>query len=283
MSKKPATTALRAVIVDDEPHAIELLSGLLRAKHPEVEVVGIATNVQQGVHALRAFLPDVVFMDIELSRSQDGLGTDEDETCWRLLEQVSDVLPQIIFTTGHGSYAYALRALGFSNLGFIEKPVDAPRLAAALKRMGKETQQAEVELQALRTNSKHNRQIALPVTQREHGRNVRGFVFLDRTDIMYCTKNTDDDHYMDVWAVGWTRPILVRGALDDLEALLDRTATVVRVHEKALLNVQYVQQYSENDGASESGDGGVVEMKGGKRLPVSRRRKRALLDAFDLL
>ncbi len=61
---------IRVVIIEDSPVAREVLKRIL-SSDPEIDVVGTATNGQEGVEAVAALRPDVVTMDIIMPK-MDG-------------------------------------------------------------------------------------------------------------------------------------------------------------------------------------------------------------------
>ncbi len=63
---------IRVLVVDDQPVFHELVVGLLE-RDPDVEVVGVASTVDQALRQVRIHCPDVVVMDQQLP---DGHGTD---------------------------------------------------------------------------------------------------------------------------------------------------------------------------------------------------------------
>ena len=60
---KPATTV---VIVDDDQHAREVLSGALACHHPDMRLLGMAGSVGTGIELITRLGPDVLFLDVEL-------------------------------------------------------------------------------------------------------------------------------------------------------------------------------------------------------------------------
>lgn len=112
--------SVRALLIDDERLARRELRRLLEA-HPEIEIIGEATNVKEALEQIEANEPDLLLLDIEMP---DGTGFD-------LLAQL-DQLPQVIFTTAWGSHA--LKAFEVNALDYLVKPIDPRRLASALKR-----------------------------------------------------------------------------------------------------------------------------------------------------
>jgi two-component system, LytTR family, response regulator len=114
---------LKALIIDDERLARSALRRLLKA-HSDVDVVGEAADPEEALRAISRFLPDVIFLDVEMPGCS---GFD-------LLEKLEDV-PEVIFTTAYDEYA--VRAFEINALDYLVKPVTAERLASALARAQK--------------------------------------------------------------------------------------------------------------------------------------------------
>lgn len=114
---------LRAVIVDDEPVARQLLRTML-AEHPEVQVVGECRNAREAVAVLRDVEPDVAFLDIQMPGG-DGFS---------IIEQVGvEEMPAIVFVTAYDEYA--LRAFEVVAADYLLKPFDERRLASTVRRL----------------------------------------------------------------------------------------------------------------------------------------------------
>lgn len=69
MKSAPAAARLvrtiRVLVVDDEPLFMEMVAALLGAEEG-VDIVGAATNGEEGVRLARALAPDVIVMDISM-------------------------------------------------------------------------------------------------------------------------------------------------------------------------------------------------------------------------
>ena len=57
---------IKSLIVDDEPHAVELLDILLQENCPIVQNLGKANSVNEAYEKINLLRPDVVFLDIKL-------------------------------------------------------------------------------------------------------------------------------------------------------------------------------------------------------------------------
>ncbi len=113
---------LRAVIVDDEPLAREML-GRLCTDRRQVDVVGAAASGQDAIDLITRSRPDIVLMDVELG----------DMTGYDVLRAVrAEVDTLAIMVSGHNDRASL--AFDAEAVDFVSKPVDGTRLHCALER-----------------------------------------------------------------------------------------------------------------------------------------------------
>src|SRR3954463_6589173 len=115
-------TAMRVLIVDDEPLARQRLRHLL-AEIPGTEVVGECGDGTDAIKAIGELAPDVVLLDVQM-REMGGFA---------LVETIGATrMPPVVFITAHDQFA--LRAFDVSAVDYLLKPVQTPQLARALKR-----------------------------------------------------------------------------------------------------------------------------------------------------
>jgi len=122
---------LRIAIVDDERPARAKLRRYL-ASEPDVEVVAEASGGVEGVEAIRASRPDVVFLDVQMP-DLDGFGVVE--------ALGGDPAPYVVFVTAHDRYA--LQAFEVHALDYLLKPVGLDRFAKVLDRARREVERAQ--------------------------------------------------------------------------------------------------------------------------------------------
>src|SRR5512133_2169199 len=115
-------TALRVLIVDDEPLARQRLVHLL-AEIPGTEVVGECDDGSDAAKAISELAPDVVLLDVQM-REMGGFA---------LVDAVgADRMPPVVFVTAHDEFA--IRAFDVNAVDYLLKPVQTPQLARALQR-----------------------------------------------------------------------------------------------------------------------------------------------------
>jgi DNA-binding NarL/FixJ family response regulator len=120
----PRTGPARMLLVDDHELVAEALRHALD-KEPDLEVVGHATTVQQGVQAARDLHPDVVLMDFHLP---DGRGTEA-------TAQIKQERPSIavVMLTSQADGAVLAAALEAGCSGFVAKSANFRELASAIR------------------------------------------------------------------------------------------------------------------------------------------------------
>ncbi|MDF3056236.1 MAG: two component transcriptional regulator, LytTR family [Rariglobus sp.] len=113
---------LRALLIDDEPPARDLLRRLLAPHAADVEIVGEARSVADAAEKCARLRPGLLFLDVQMPR-EDGFA---------LLPLLTPPLPVIIFVTAYDHFA--VRAFEVNALDYLLKPVAPERLARALAR-----------------------------------------------------------------------------------------------------------------------------------------------------
>ncbi len=109
-------TKLKAILVDDEESARDVLENLLLRFCPEVELLGKYTNVPDAVAAVNELKPDLVFLDIEMPNYAG----------FEIVNFFEKVEFDIVFVTAYDKYA--IRAFEISAVDYLLKPVDIERL-----------------------------------------------------------------------------------------------------------------------------------------------------------
>ena len=115
--------ALRTMIVDDEPLAIERMQ-VLCAELGQLQVVGTASDGEAALRLADKLKPDLLLLDMTMP-GMDGLGVA------RALAR-RDNPPAVIFVTAHEDFA--VEAFDLEAVDYVLKPVAAERLERAIDR-----------------------------------------------------------------------------------------------------------------------------------------------------
>jgi two-component system LytT family response regulator len=108
------------IIIDDERLARNELKKMLDP-HPEIEIIGEAANVDEGLRLINEMNPDLIFLDVQMPV----------KTGFDLLQEL-EKLPTVIFTTAYDEYA--IRAFEVNALDYLLKPIDPKRLSDAVQK-----------------------------------------------------------------------------------------------------------------------------------------------------
>jgi two-component system LytT family response regulator len=246
---------IQALIIDDEPKARSNLKNLLETHCPDVKVVDEAGNVKNSLKAIDQHEPDLLFLDIKM----------QNETAFDLLESLEDADFEIIFVTAYDEYV--IKAIRFSALDYLLKPIDIDKLKEAVQRVKekKETTHEKFEhlLRNLRGTDKTFNKIALPT--------MEGQVFIELGKIIRCES---EDNYTRFF-IKDHKPIMVSKTIKHFESLLE-DHHFFRVHQSHLVNLKHVNKYVK-------GKGGYIIMEDDSDVPVSKRRKKPFLDKLSTL
>lgn len=127
------TSPLRVLIVDDELLARQRLEDLL-AGEEGVTIVGMASDGDEAVEAIRSLHPDVVFLDVQMPG----------KTGMEVVREVgAEHMPATVFVTAYDQFA--LQAFDVAAVDYLLKPYDDERFEQAFRRARKLAELSEVE------------------------------------------------------------------------------------------------------------------------------------------
>jgi len=114
---------ITCIIIDDEKDACDRLEHLL-LKINSVKVLAKKTNAGDGIKTIFKLLPDIVFLDIEMS----------DKSGFDIIREVRSkkINPKFIIVTGYSQYA--IKAIHNAAFDYLLKPVDIDELKASIDR-----------------------------------------------------------------------------------------------------------------------------------------------------
>lgn len=243
---------VKAVIIDDDFSSRYVLREILKKTIGDVELLGEAGNIEEGIRILESQNPDVVFLDISMP---DGSGFD-------LLDRLKVIDFKIIFITAYTEYA--IKAFKYSAFDYIVKPINVQELTKAIARIPKiKKVNSKVAVNALKENlfptvESGAQTIALP--------ELNGFAIIPVEKIVRCEGLRN-----------YTRIIfkedeekVVSRTLLEFENLLTPLG-FIRIHRSHLVNLANVVRYIK-------AKGGSVELKTGEMLKVSPKYKDELLN-----
>lgn len=233
--KQRSDAAIRAMIIDDEKPARELIDALL-ADFEDIDVVGECADGRQAVEAIESTRPDLVFLDIRMPHL-DGFG---------VLERLNDDSPPVvIFVTAYDQYA--VRAFEVNALDYLLKPIRRNRFAEAIERARRKLDHpAKNRGESLRGLLQHwNRDGGSEgrLTQSEYLQRI--FVRERRRSISIEADNIDWigslDHFVEIHTQG--RSYVLHEKLSALDKKLD-PRDFFRIHRTRIVNLSAISEFN---------------------------------------
>lgn len=239
MSSNPKN--LRAVIIDDEPNAVNNIQIIVKDYCEGIEVVGTANSVIEGIKVINKTQPDILLLDIEMPY---GTGFD-------IIEAIPHENMHIVFITAYDNYA--IRAIKANAVDYIMKPIDIDEFIGAMEKVKEKSLADESSSPEVSTpDSTTISQIAVPIS--------RGIRTIPVDFLLYLEA---EGSYSKLHLVGES-PLLISRNLKQFEEALPKDM-FFRIHHSVIINVRQVVEYSKKEN--------MVALTGNIELEVSRRRK----------
>lgn len=247
---------IRAIIVDDELKGRNLLNELIASRFPDIAIMALAKNADEGIQSIERFNPDLVFLDINMPGKS---GFD-------MLAAMQHINFEIIFITAYDKYA--LRAFRYHAFDYLLKPLDADELSDCIERLKEKNLHSDLNerLGSLMAQLQQPRMLPDRITINS----LDGITFILINEIIYleaaCTytlfylKNKDK--------------VVSSLNLKEYEELLSEHS-FFRVHNSFLINLAEVKKIIK-------ADGGSVVMSNETQVPVSKRRREEFLKSVGI-
>ena len=241
---------INAIIVDDEPYCVEVLATLLEKYCPDVNVLTTCSSAEEAIRAIQQHKPQLVFLDVEMPHMNG----------FQMLEALPQIDFDLIFTTSYDQYA--IKAIRFSALDYLLKPIDREELQKAVQKASKKApvainQQLELLLQKISQPATRVNKVAMPT--------MEGLQMVTVANIVSCAS---DSNYT-ILQLKDKQKLVVSRTLKEIEELLEEHS-FARVHHSYLANLNEVTKYVK-------GEGGYLVMSDGSHIDVSRSRKESVV------
>lgn len=241
---------LNAILIEDEANSREILRNYLAKYCPDVNLVGEASTIKEGLALITKNNLDLVFLDVEMPFGN----------AFDLLDQIPDRTFETVFVTAYNQYA--MDALNNHAAYYLMKPISIDELIKAVNYVQEIRQKEDaLEDRILKPNLK-NVEGKITIPQQD------GFQVLNVADIIYCKA---DDNYTEIYLEN--KRIVVSKTLKYFEDAL-QDFPFSRIHKSYLVNVNEVVKYVK-------GKGGSVIVSNGKELLVSASKKKDFLAFFE--
>jgi two-component system LytT family response regulator len=229
---------INTLLIDDERLARQELRSLLTA-FPEINIVGEAENVDEGISLIEKHSPQLIFLDIQMP----------EKTGFDLLEELIQI-PLVIFCTAYDEYA--LKAFESNALDYLLKPVDPNRLKEAVQKVFRQLQETKGG-NILQTELSEDQQVFLKDGDK------CWFVRVGDIRLIESVGNYARLYFGDQKA-------LIHRTLNDLDERLGNAA-FFRANRKEIINLRQIGQIEPYFSG-----GLLVILKTGERIEISRRQ-----------
>ena len=247
---------MKLAIIDDDNKIRDLYKSVVAKYYPDLNEISEASSMQEGIELLKVYNPDVVILDIDLG---DGTGFD-------VLQAIKPYNFSLIFSTAFNDYA--IKAIKFSALDYILKPIDENELCLAIDKAmsAREKSNLESQLKNFFDNFDKTSQSKKLVLKTAGELNI-----VEITDIVYCQS---DNSYTTFFFANNEEIVVSKGMKEFEDILTD--FNFFRPHTSFLVNLNYVKKLDKSDG-------GFLILKTGKEIPVSIRKKSSLIQVLENL
>jgi two-component system LytT family response regulator len=247
---------IRAIIIEDEQHNRENLLQMIAGHCPDIEIVAVCSSAGEGRKNLLINHPDLIFLDIEMPG----------ESGFSMLENLPQIDFEVIFVTAYDYYG--IKAIKFSALDYLLKPVDANDLISAVEKAKEKILQKQENLRlrnmlANAHRSHTDKMLALSLSDKVE--------FIEVASIIRCES---DGNYTTFYLKKGEK-LLVSKTLKEYDELLSPYG-FLRVHQSHLINLKEIKSFIK-------ADGGYIKMKDGSSVSISRQRREMVLDILHKL
>ena len=247
MNKQP----IKALIVDDEALSADMLRYLVEKNIPAITQLKITTSAVEGLELIESFQPDILFLDIQMPFLSG----------FELLSKLPKHPFSVIFTTAYNKYA--IKAIRFSALDYLLKPIDPDELLQAIERYQLQRNQKQ-QLEGLYKNFMNNLQAGENKQYRLALHTHQGLKLVTPQEIIRCEANNN----YTVFFLSNNTTITTSRTIKEYDEILSEH-NFVRVHKSHLVNLSFVELFTNKQ---------QLLLRDKTLVDVSRRRKGELMD-----
>jgi len=240
---------IKAILIDDEHKAIEILKNKIERMCPTIEIIGATQNPEEGLQLLTELQPQLLFLDVAMPEMS---GFD-------LLKKIENPTFEIIFVTAFDHYA--IEAINHCAIGYLVKPVDNQDLIVAVNKAVSNIEEKtaleknKLLIENLGVQKFQKKKIVIPSQE--------GLEFVKIKNIIHCE---GVDGYTKIYFVN-KKPMLSSNSIGHFNKIL-KNQEFYLVHKSHLINLNHIEKYLNE---------GYVILSQNAKIPVSRNRRSEFL------
>lgn len=245
------TQTIKSIIIDDDIFIREQLKDKLKILFPEIQITASVENALQGIEAIKKYLPDLIFLDIQMP----------DISGFEMLNQVDTKNFKIIFITSFNQYA--IEAIRYSAFDYLLKPIKDEELKNSISRFRQSNNELTLKgkMENLLYNigkNKEDFQLIIPTRQGEK-----------KIAVNHIIRCEADSNYTHFYLVDKTK-FTASKTLKEFENILSENE-FIRIHKSHIVNKKFIN--SVNDDSS-------IILKDSTKMEVARRRWQEIKNLF---
>ncbi|WP_175437485.1 LytR/AlgR family response regulator transcription factor [Crocinitomix algicola] len=218
---------IKAVIIDDESSARDIIEGLLKNYFPNVEVLAKCEDLEQGIIAIRKEQPDVVFLDIEMPNYAG----------YEIVNYFDKIEFEIIFVTAYDQYA--VKAFELSAVDYLLKPIDIDRFRKSVKRLQEKVKLKHIKsnYQVLKDNlsKESHKKIIIPNHGDQKVIPLNNIIAFEAKEAYTTIHTIDEGRFM------------MSKNLKHFENLLEGESQFYRSHKSWIIQIPLIKKYSKSE------------------------------------
>lgn len=243
---------IRILILDDETAACNILTILINKHMPLDHEIKSVQDPNEALTLLDTYKPTLVMLDIEMP-GMNGFDFLNKAGSWDF---------DVIFTTAYDKYA--IKAIRFSALDYLLKPLDIIELQNALNRHVIRQNHSRQNRHDIVSNLIENIQKPETDEYRLAISTSEGVFFYLPSEIVRCEGESNYTKFF----LENGKSLMVSHTLKDYESILSDYG-FMRIHKSHLVNMKYVSSMDRE---------GFLWLQNNHQVPVSRRRKEEVLN-----
>lgn len=217
---------IKAILVDDEESARDVLQHLLLRFCPDVVLIAKCENLNDALESIEKEQPDLVFLDIEMPNYAG----------YEIASFFKEIKFDIIFVTAYDQYA--IRAFELAAIDYLLKPIDIERLKNAVARVQKHrNQEAQINRLALLSDtlsSSKPQNIIIADKGYQQIISIENIIAIEAQESYCCIYTHDKKH-------------IASKNLKHFETVFENLHFFFRTHKSWLVNINYIKRYSKSE------------------------------------
>lgn len=220
-------TKIRAILIDDEQSARNVLTNLLERTSSDIDVIATCSNLEDGVKQIKELQPNVVFLDVQMPNYAG----------YEIVNFFEIINFEIIFITAYDQYA--IKAFELNAIDYLVKPIDRQKLSLTLKKLEDKLnlKSSAIDYQTLLKSikDKNYKKIVLPEIGNRRIINLEDIITIE-ADGAYSKIHLKQN-----------KVITTSKNLKYFENVLPKEASFFRSHRAWIINLTYIDFFNKTE------------------------------------